>query len=126
MFAMLFLSLQSLYSPTCRYADGAVKQIPVVIQLFQQTGLEISIRFRQTFVSHRIVMHVHVQMNTHVNDNFFQVFLSTDPPYTWLFAKMRYNVADSNYHQVLTHLGTDFNIKIKYLEKKSDYRCLIQ
>lgn len=30
---------------------------------------------------------------------------------------MRYNVADSNYHQALTHLGTDFDIKIKYLEK---------
>lgn len=51
--------------------NGAVKLIPVVIQLFQQTGLEISIRFLQTIVLHRIVIHVVI---THVNDNFFQVF----------------------------------------------------
>lgn len=67
--------VQSHVPITLFLVNGAVKLIPVAIHLFQQTGLEISIRFHQTFVSHRIVMHVHVQMNTQVNDYFFQVFL---------------------------------------------------
>ncbi|XP_056021366.1 polyunsaturated fatty acid 5-lipoxygenase-like [Ostrea edulis] len=56
------------------FVDGKGQLMPVAIQLFQQKG----------------------------PDN--QVFLPSDPPYTWLIAKMWYNVGDSNYHQAITHL----------------------
>lgn len=63
--------VQSHVPITLFLVNGSVKLIPVAIQLFQQRGLEISIRFLQTIVLHRIVIHVVI---THVNDNFFQVF----------------------------------------------------
>lgn len=75
MFAMLFfvfaIIVQSHVPITLFLVNGSVKLIPVAIQFFQQRGLEISIRFLQTIVLHRIVIHVVI---THVNDNFFQVF----------------------------------------------------
>lgn len=49
--------------------------MPIAIQLFQQKGQENP------------------------------VFLPSDPPYTWLLAKMYYNNSDASYHQSLTHLG---------------------
>ncbi|CAC5359765.1 ALOX5 [Mytilus coruscus] len=33
------------------------------------------------------------------------VFLPSDPEYTWMWAKMWYTLADSTYHQALTHLN---------------------
>ncbi|XP_062567276.1 polyunsaturated fatty acid 5-lipoxygenase-like, partial [Saccostrea cucullata] len=56
------------------FVNSKNQLLPVAIQLFQQKG----------------------------SDN--PVFLPSDPPYTWLMAKMWYNVGDSNYHQALTHL----------------------
>ena len=34
-----------------------------------------------------------------------QIFLPSDPKYTWMLAKMYYNNADCAYHQSCTHLG---------------------
>lgn len=57
------------------FVNGDGRLVPIAIQLFQQKA----------------------------NDN--PVFLPTDPPYTWMMAKMWYNLGDASYHQSLTHLG---------------------
>ncbi|XP_061182688.1 polyunsaturated fatty acid 5-lipoxygenase-like [Saccostrea echinata] len=57
------------------FVDARGQLMPVAIQLFQQKG----------------------------PDN--PVFLPTDPPYTWLMAKMWFNVGDSSLHQTVVHLG---------------------
>ncbi|XP_054721720.1 polyunsaturated fatty acid 5-lipoxygenase-like [Uloborus diversus] len=57
------------------YLNRHTELMPVAIQLFQDKG----------------------------PDN--PVFLPSDPPHTWLLAKIYYNNADAMYHQSLTHLG---------------------
>ncbi|CAC5379791.1 ALOX5 [Mytilus coruscus] len=57
------------------YFNNANHLMPIAIQLFQQKGPENP------------------------------VFLPSDPVYTWMLAKMWYNLADSTYHQALTHLN---------------------
>ncbi|XP_061183313.1 polyunsaturated fatty acid 5-lipoxygenase-like [Saccostrea echinata] len=57
------------------FVDARGQLMPVAIQLFQQKS----------------------------RDN--PVFLPSDPPYTWLMAKMWFNVGDSNLHQTIVHLG---------------------
>lgn len=42
---------------------------------------------------------------------FLQVFLPTDPEYTWMLAKMFYNNAECSLHQACTHLGLSVNQK---------------
>ncbi|XP_076117178.1 allene oxide synthase-lipoxygenase protein-like isoform X2 [Mytilus galloprovincialis] len=57
------------------YFNDAKRLMPIAIQLFQTKGLSNP------------------------------VFLPSDPEYTWMLAKLWYNLADSTYHQALTHLN---------------------
>ncbi|XP_076115119.1 polyunsaturated fatty acid 5-lipoxygenase-like [Mytilus galloprovincialis] len=57
------------------YFNNANHLMPIAIQLFQQKGTNNP------------------------------VFLPSDPEYTWMMAKMWYNLAEAHYHQALTHLN---------------------
>ncbi|XP_052089710.1 allene oxide synthase-lipoxygenase protein-like isoform X2 [Mytilus californianus] len=57
------------------YFNDSKHLMPIAIQLFQQKGPRNP------------------------------VFLPSDPKYTWMLAKMWYSLADSTYHQSLTHLN---------------------
>ncbi|XP_052089750.1 allene oxide synthase-lipoxygenase protein-like [Mytilus californianus] len=57
------------------YFNDAKRLMPIAIQLFQKKGPSNP------------------------------VFLPSDPEYTWMLAKLWYNLADSTYHQALTHLN---------------------
>ncbi|XP_067141773.1 allene oxide synthase-lipoxygenase protein-like [Centruroides vittatus] len=57
------------------YLNNSGNLMPIAIQLFQEKG----------------------------PDN--PVFLPSDPPYTWLLAKLYFNNADAIFHQSCTHLG---------------------
>lgn len=57
------------------YFNSEGNLMPIAIQLFQQKG----------------------------QDN--PVFLQNDPKYTWMLAKLWYNLADATYHETLTHLN---------------------